>query len=95
MLNPNSNKLIEDSDNTDTEDKAYENDFKKIIRKAQFEKVPMIQDDKGFIYYVLFKDGEILIMEGNPKNAYEKNHVAIYSMKVEGILAFNGDGENF
>jgi len=34
-------------------------------------------------------------MEGNPKDPYVKNHVPIYKIKIAGILAFNGDGEEF
>ena len=34
-------------------------------------------------------------MEGNPKNAREKNHVCILEIKTTRCLAFNGDGDNF
>jgi len=34
-------------------------------------------------------------MEGNPKDAHEKNHVCIFQLKTSRCLAFNGDGDNF
>jgi hypothetical protein len=34
-------------------------------------------------------------MEGNPKDPYEKKHNVIFEIKLEGVLAFNGDGDEF
>ena len=34
-------------------------------------------------------------MEGNPKNPYVQKHICIFDLKVEGIIAFNGNGDKF
>jgi hypothetical protein len=97
MLDPNSLKFIEDSDNTDDEDKFVhpDKDFQKLTTKIHQETVKFLQDPQGFIYYVNHKNGEIQVMEGNPKNPYIKHHQCIYNLKVEGIIAFNGNGDEF
>ena len=34
--------------------------------KISYELVPMIKDDYDYLYYVIKKNNELLIMEGNP-----------------------------
>tara|TARA_B110000285_G_C14946170_1_gene524428 strand:- start:391 stop:678 length:288 start_codon:yes stop_codon:yes gene_type:complete len=95
MLNPHSLKYIEDSDNTDDEMKFAHADkeYASKLQKHHIECVILLQDTQGFIYYIIHKDGEIQLMEGNPKNPYIKKHESIYNMKGEGIIAFNGNGD--
>lgn len=77
-------RFIEDSDQSenadevDTQDKDYIN----LKKKVTYENIPLIQDAQGFIYYLIHKDGQILILEGNPKDPYEKNHFCIFELKV-------------
>ena len=47
------------------------------------------------MYYIIQKNGESTILEGNPKDPYQEHHVSIYDLKVNKIMAFNGDGDNF
>ena len=49
----------------------------------------------GYIYYITFQDGMSSIMEGAPKNPYQKFHKSIFEFKHNKILAFNGCGKHF
>ena len=49
----------------------------------------MVQDSRGFIYYITQHQGESSIMEGNPRDPYEKHHYPIFSLKTSRCLAFS------
>lgn len=57
------------------------------------EMLNMIQDTKGFIYYITHLHGESQIMEGNPLDPYVKNHQCIYKIKTERCLAFTCEND--
>ena len=49
----------------------------------------MIQDSRGFIYYIASLAGEQRVMEGNPQDPYIKNHECIFFIKTDKCLAFS------
>jgi len=62
---------------------------------STYEHVQMYQDKRGFIYYILQKNGEFQIMEGNPKEPYINKHYSIFSIKAQKCLAFSVIDEYF
>jgi hypothetical protein len=68
-------------------------EYSSKLLSHHLESVILLQDTQGFIYYINIKDGEIQLIEGNPKNPYIKKHESIYNMKGEGVIAFNGNGD--
>lgn len=45
--------------------------------------MPLLTNDKGFMYYVKMKNGKCYIFEGNPRDPKEQNHVVIFKIKAE------------
>ena len=84
---------MEDSDNILDEQELIENE--KVDDEFEFtnrliqEKVLMQNDKKGFIYYVIQRDGECSIIEANPREPYTKNHYPIYTLKSTFIRGFS------
>ena len=62
---------------------------------CSYEAVQMYQDSRGFIYYVITKNGEFQIMEGNPKEPYINKHYIIFSIKAKKCLAFSVVDDKF
>lgn len=49
----------------------------------------MLQDKKGYIYYIIQKKGEIIIMEGNPNDPYLKRHQEVFNLKTPKCKVFS------
>lgn len=56
--------------------------------ETKHEKLIMQSDSKGFIYYIVNRNNESHIMEGNPRDPRQKNHYPIFSIKTTKLLAF-------
>jgi len=60
-----------DSDDLITEqdviDKLVTKDHYRIARPIAIENITLIQNDRGYIYYITNQDGHCKIMEGSPK----------------------------
>ena len=48
----------------------------------------MIKDQYDYLYYVVIKNKEMLIMEGNPRDPLLENHQCIFRLKSKKCLAF-------
>ena len=89
---------MEDSDLIMGEDEMIENEkcedeFEFTNRLIQ-EKVYMQNDMKGFIYYVVQRDGLCSIMEANPRDPYISCHYKIFTLKSFFIRGFSVIDEN-
>ena len=51
--------------------------------------LPMIKDDYDYLFYVVQKNSEMIIMEGNPKDPYIENHYSVYKIKIKQCLALS------
>ena len=53
----------------------------------------MQSDQKGFMYYIINKNSESHIIEGNPRDPRQKQHYSIFSIKSPYLLSFaHSDG---
>ena len=77
MFKPNA-KQVEDSDNAMEEDEIVAKDDKMDefdqLTNSVFVKLSLIQDDRGFIYYVTLSNGQVKVIEGNPRDPYIQHH---------------------
>ena len=98
MLMPGQ-KNAEDSDNVVEEaekvlQRMKEDEFNFSTDGVMVD-LPMLQDDRGFIYYVVKETGICYIMEGNPRKPYEKHHTRIFEIKTENCIAFDLSRDQF
>lgn len=59
-----------------------------VFNKIFYQHVPMIKDDYDYLFYVVKKNKELLIMEGNPRDPFLQNHYPVFNIKVKKCLAF-------
>jgi len=69
------------------DDSAYDKIF--------YQHVPMIKDDYDYLFYVVKKNKELLIMEGNPRDPFLQNHYPVFKIKVKKCLAFTMRANTF
>lgn len=48
----------------------------------------MIKDDYDYLFYVVKKNNEMLIMEGNPRDPVIQNHYPVFNIKIKKCIAF-------
>lgn len=65
-----------------------------LTKDSTMEQVNMVQDGKGFIYYLTCMNNEVTIMEGNPRNPYKNQHYPICKIKTPKCLSFGIEGTN-
>lgn len=97
FLQPAKNRLIEvqDSDNEDPLE-GVDDDPDDNNGKLTLGRVPMLMNNKDFMYYITKKNGMCYIMEGNPRGPYLNMHKEIWSIKSDRCLAFSvTDGDLF
>lgn len=92
MFKPNA-KQVEDSDNAMEEDEIVAkedkmDEFDKLTNSV-FVKLPLIQDNRGFIYYVTLSKGQVKLIEGNPRDPYIQHHQCIFTLKSKKCLGFS------
>ena len=96
FLQPAKSRLVEvqDSDNEDPLEGV--DDDEDDVGKLTLGKVPMLMNNKDFMYYITKKNGMCYIMEGNPRGPYLNMHKEIWSIKSDRCLAFSvQDGDLF
>ena len=82
------------SDGSQSEDDEEETEDE--MSRHIFEKVPIILNKKGLIYYVTSYDGQCYIKEINPKHDEFDDHLVVYETKSERCNGFgSSEGKNF
>ena len=81
----------ENSDNEHEQkggDKQSDTDDDSAFNKIFYQHVPMIKDDYDYLFYVVKKNNEMLIMEGNPRDPFIQNHYPVFNIKIKKCIAF-------
>ena len=83
-----------DDENRHEKPEEYVDEFE-ASKSFRMAPMPLLTNDKGFLYYVKQKNGKCYIFEGNPRDQYMSNHVIIFKIKAERCLAFSIIQNNF
>lgn len=65
------------------------------MSRHMLERVPIIMNKKGLMYYVTSYDGQCYVKEINPKNDDFEEHLVVYETKSEKCKGFCSSGKDF
>ena len=81
------------SEATDTDD--IDEDTEDEMSRHAFEKVPIVLNKNGKMYYVTSYDGQCYVKEINPKHDDFEDHLVVYETKSEKCNGFGSSGKDF